>query len=954
MGKKWVYLFTEGNADMRELLGGKGANLAEMTNIGLPVPQGFTITTEACTQYYEDGREINPEIMGQINEHIEKMENITGKKFGDKENPLLVSVRSGARASMPGMMDTILNLGLNEDVVNVIAEKSGNPRWAWDCYRRFIQMYSDVVMEVGKKYFEELIDKMKVERGVKLDVELTADDLKELATQFKAEYKSKIGKDFPDDPKEQLYGAIKAVFRSWDNPRANVYRRDNDIPYSWGTAVNVQSMAFGNMGDDCGTGVAFTRDPATGAKGLFGEFLTNAQGEDVVAGVRTPMHIQEMSEKFPEAFEQFKKVCETLEEHYRDMQDMEFTVEHGKLFMLQTRNGKRTAQAALKIACDLVDEGMRTEKEAVAMIDPRNLDTLLHPQFDAAALKVATPAGRGLGASPGAACGKIVFSAEDAEAWNARGEKVVLVRLETSPEDITGMKASQGILTVRGGMTSHAAVVARGMGTCCVSGCGDIAMDEANKKFTLAGKEYHEGDYISIDGTTGNIYDGKIPTVDAKIAGEFGRVMEWADKYRKLRVRTNADTPKDAKKARELGAEGIGLCRTEHMFFEEDRIAAFREMICSDTVEEREAALDKILPYQQSDFEALYEALEGNPVTIRFLDPPLHEFVPTEEEDIKKLADAQGKSVETIRNIIAGLHEFNPMMGHRGCRLAVTYPEIAKMQTRAVIRAAINVKKSHPDWNVKPEIMIPLICEVKELKYVKKTVVETADEEIKAAGIDLEYEVGTMIEIPRAALTADEIAKEADFFCFGTNDLTQMTFGFSRDDAGKFLNAYYESKIFENDPFAKLDQNGVGKLMEMTIKLGRPVNPKLHIGICGEHGGDPASVEFCHKIGLDYVSCSPFRVPIARLAAAQAAIASENNDNAEDNKQGIDADEIKDKAKQIAGEAAKVGREVAKEAVKVGKEAARVGKEVAVAAAAGIKAGVAEGRKTYEENKSNK
>ena len=954
MGKKWVYLFTEGNADMRELLGGKGANLAEMTNIGLPVPQGFTITTEACTQYYEDGREINPEIMGQINEHIEKMENITGKKFGDKENPLLVSVRSGARASMPGMMDTILNLGLNEDVVNVIAEKSGNPRWAWDCYRRFIQMYSDVVMEVGKKYFEELIDKMKAERGVKLDVELTADDLKELATQFKAEYKSKIGKDFPDDPKEQLYGAIKAVFRSWDNPRANVYRRDNDIPYSWGTAVNVQSMAFGNMGDDCGTGVAFTRDPATGAKGLFGEFLTNAQGEDVVAGVRTPMHIQEMSEKFPEAFEQFKKVCATLEEHYRDMQDMEFTVEHGKLFMLQTRNGKRTAQAALKIACDLVDEGMRTEKEAVAMIDPRNLDTLLHPQFDAAALKAATPAGRGLGASPGAACGKIVFSAEDAEEWNARGEKVVLVRLETSPEDITGMKASQGILTVRGGMTSHAAVVARGMGTCCVSGCGDIAMDEANKKFTLAGKEYHEGDYISIDGTTGNIYDGQIPTVDAKIAGEFGRVMEWADKYRKLKVRTNADTPKDAKKARELGAEGIGLCRTEHMFFEEDRIAAFREMICSDTVEEREAALDKILPYQQGDFEALYEALEGNPVTIRFLDPPLHEFVPTEEEDIKKLAESQGKSVETIKNIIASLHEFNPMMGHRGCRLAVTYPEIAKMQTRAVIRAAINVKKAHPDWNVKPEIMIPLICEVKELKYVKKTVVETADEEIKAAGIDLEYEVGTMIEIPRAALTADEIAKEADFFCFGTNDLTQMTFGFSRDDAGKFLNAYYESKIFENDPFAKLDQNGVGKLMEMTIKLGRPVNPNLHIGICGEHGGDPSSVAFCHKIGLDYVSCSPFRVPIARLAAAQAAIAEENSASAEDEKSAINTDEIKDKAKQFAGEAAKVGKEVAKEAVKVGKEAARVGREVAVAAAAGIKAGVAEGRKTFEENKSNK
>ena len=957
MGKKWVYLFTEGNADMRELLGGKGANLAEMTNIGLPVPQGFTITTEACTQYYEDGREINDEIMGQINEHIEKMEQITGKKFGDMENPLLVSVRSGARASMPGMMDTILNLGLNEDVVNVIAQKSGNPRWAWDCYRRFIQMYSDVVMEVGKKYFEELIDKMKDERGVKLDVELTADDLKELATQFKAEYKSKIGKDFPDDPKEQLYGAIKAVFRSWDNPRANVYRRDNDIPYSWGTAVNVQSMAFGNMGDDCGTGVAFTRDPATGAKGLFGEFLTNAQGEDVVAGVRTPMHIQEMSEKFPEAFEQFKDVCATLEEHYRDMQDMEFTVEHGKLFMLQTRNGKRTAQAALKIACDLVDEGMRTEKEAVAMIDPRNLDTLLHPQFDAAALKAATPAGRGLGASPGAACGKIVFSAEDAEEWNARGEKVVLVRLETSPEDITGMKASQGILTVRGGMTSHAAVVARGMGTCCVSGCGDIAMDEANKKFTLAGKEYHEGDYISIDGTTGNIYDGQIPTVDAKIAGEFERVMEWADKYRKLKVRTNADTPKDAKKARELGAEGIGLCRTEHMFFEEDRIAAFREMICSDTVEEREAALDKILPYQQGDFEALYEALEGNPVTIRFLDPPLHEFVPTEEEDIKKLAESQGKSVETIKNIIASLHEFNPMMGHRGCRLAVTYPEIAKMQTRAVIRAAINVKKAHPDWNVKPEIMIPLICEVKELKYVKKTVVETADEEIKAAGIDLEYEVGTMIEIPRAALTADEIAKEADFFCFGTNDLTQMTFGFSRDDAGKFLNAYYESKIFENDPFAKLDQNGVGKLMEMTIKLGRPVNPDLHIGICGEHGGDPSSVAFCHKIGLDYVSCSPFRVPIARLAAAQAAIASElQNDSEGDTnaaaKEGIDTDELKEKAKKAANEAAKVGREVAKEAVKVGKEAAKAGKEVAFAGVAGLKAGIAEAKKAYKENKN--
>lgn len=871
--KKWVYLFTEGNANMRELLGGKGANLAEMTNIGLPVPQGFTITTEACTQYYEDGREINEEIQGQINEYITKMEEITGKKFGDHENPLLVSVRSGARASMPGMMDTILNLGLNETVVNVIAEKSGNPRWAWDCYRRFIQMYSDVVMEVGKKYFEQLIDAMKEKKGVKQDVELTADDLKELAGQFKAEYKAKIGVDFPDDPKEQLMGAIKAVFRSWDNPRANVYRRDNDIPYSWGTAVNVQSMAFGNMGDDCGTGVAFTRDPATGAKGLFGEFLTNAQGEDVVAGVRTPMKIAEMADKFPEAFAQFQEVCKTLEDHYRDMQDMEFTVEHGKLYMLQTRNGKRTAQAALKIACDLVDEGMRTEEEAVAMIDPRNLDTLLHPQFDTAALKAATPIGKGLGASPGAACGKIVFTAEDAEEWHARGERVVLVRLETSPEDITGMKASQGILTVRGGMTSHAAVVARGMGTCCVSGCGDIAMDEENKQFTLAGKTFHEGDWLSIDGTTGNIYDGEIKTVDATIAGEFGRVMAWADKYRKLKVRTNADTPADAKKARELGAEGIGLCRTEHMFFEEDRIAAFREMICSDTVEEREAALEKILPYQQNDFKQLYEALEGNPVTIRFLDPPLHEFVPTEEADIEKLAKAQGKSVETIKTIIASLHEFNPMMGHRGCRLAVTYPEIAKMQTKAVIRAAIEVKKAHPDWNVEPEIMIPLVCEVKELKFVKKVVVETADAEIAAAGVDMKYEVGTMIEIPRAALTADEIAKEADFFCFGTNDLTQMTFGFSRDDAGKFLNAYYDAKIFENDPFAKLDQNGVGKLMEMAIKLGKPVNPKLHVGICGEHGGDPSSVEFCHKIGLDYVSCSPFRVPIARLAAAQAAIA---------------------------------------------------------------------------------
>ena len=869
---KYVYAFTEGNASMRNLLGGKGANLAEMTNIGLPVPQGFTITTEACTQYYEDGREINDEIQSQINEYIVKMEEVTGKKFGDLENPLLVSVRSGARASMPGMMDTILNLGLNEDVVRVIAEKSNNPRWAWDCYRRFIQMYSDVVMEVGKKYFEQLIDEMKAKKGVTQDIDLDADDLKELARQFKEEYKSKIGTDFPSDPKEQLMGAVKAVFRSWDNPRANVYRRDNDIPYSWGTAVNVQAMAFGNMGDDCGTGVAFTRDPATGAKGLFGEFLTNAQGEDVVAGVRTPMKISEMENKFPEAFEQFKEVCKILEEHYRDMQDMEFTVEHGKLYMLQTRNGKRTAQAALKIACDLVDEGMRTEEEAVSMIDPRNLDTLLHPQFDAKALKAATPVGKGLGASPGAACGKIVFTAEDAENWNARGEKVVLVRLETSPEDITGMKASQGILTVRGGMTSHAAVVARGMGTCCVSGCGDIAMDEENKKFTLAGKTYHEGDAISIDGTTGNIYDGLIPTVDATIAGEFGRVMEWADKFRTLKVRTNADTPTDAKKARELGAEGIGLCRTEHMFFEEDRIAAFREMICADTVEEREAALDKILPYQQSDFEKLYEALEGFPVTIRYLDPPLHEFVPTEEADIKKLADSQGKTVEQIKNLIASLHEFNPMMGHRGCRLAVTYPEIARMQTRAVIRAAINTKKAHPDWNVKPEIMIPLVCEDKELKFVKKTVVETADAEIKASGIELEYEVGTMIEIPRAALTADEIAKDADFFCFGTNDLTQMTYGFSRDDAGKFLTSYYDNKIFENDPFAKLDQNGVGKLMKMAIDLGKPVNNKLHIGICGEHGGDPSSVEFCNEIGLDYVSCSPFRVPIARLAAAQAAI----------------------------------------------------------------------------------
>ena len=870
---KYVYLFTEGNGNMRELLGGKGANLAEMTNIGLPVPQGFTISTEACTKYYEDGRQINDEIMAQVMEYIVKLEEITGKKFGDLENPLLVSVRSGARASMPGMMDTILNLGLNEQVVDVIAKKSNNPRWAWDCYRRFIQMYSDVVMEVGKKYFEELIDKMKAERGVKQDVELTADDLKELASQFKAEYKAKIGSDFPTDPKEQLVGAIKAVFRSWDNPRANVYRRDNDIPYSWGTAVNVQSMAFGNMGDDCGTGVAFTRDPATGEKGLFGEFLTNAQGEDVVAGVRTPMKIAEMEQKFPEAFAQFTQVCETLEKHYRDMQDMEFTVEHGKLYMLQTRNGKRTAQAAMKIACDLVDEGMRTPEEAVAMIDPRNLDTLLHPQFDPAALKAAEAIGKGLGASPGAACGKIVFTADDAVAWHDRGEKVVLVRLETSPEDITGMKAAEGILTVRGGMTSHAAVVARGMGECCVSGCGDIAMDEANKKFTLAGKTFKEGDIISLDGSTGKIYDGAIAQVDADPNnGYFGRIMKWADEFKRLEVRTNADTPNDAKKARELGAEGIGLCRTEHMFFGEGRIDAFREMICSETVEEREAALDVILPMQQSDFEALYEALEGHPVTIRFLDPPLHEFVPTEEDDIKALAAKKGKSVEDIKTMIASLHEFNPMMGHRGCRLAVTYPEIAKMQTRAVIRAAINVNKKHADWNVTPEIMIPLVCEIKELVNVKKVVVEVADEEIKAAGVNMGYKVGTMIEIPRAALTADEIAKEAEFFCFGTNDLTQMTFGFSRDDAGKFLTAYYESKIFESDPFARLDQNGVGKLMKMAIENGKAVRPDLHLGICGEHGGDPTSVEFCDEIGLDYVSCSPFRVPIARLAAAQAAI----------------------------------------------------------------------------------
>ena len=872
MARKWVYLFKEGDAGMRELLGGKGANLAEMTKIGLPVPQGFTITTEACTQYYEDGKTINDEIREQIDAHILKMEEITGKKFGDHENPLLVSVRSGARASMPGMMDTILNLGLNEDVVRVLAEKSNNPRWAWDCYRRFIQMYSDVVMEVGKKYFEELIDEMKAKKGVTQDVDLTAEDLHELAEQFKAEYKSKIGSDFPSDPKEQLYGAIMAVFRSWDNPRANVYRRDNDIPYSWGTAVNVQSMAFGNMGDDCGTGVAFTRDPGTGAKGLFGEFLTNAQGEDVVAGVRTPMHINEMEQKFPEAFKQFTEVCQILEKHYRDMQDMEFTVEHGKLYMLQTRNGKRTAQAALKIACDLVDEGMRTEEEAVAMIDPRNLDTLLHPQFDQKALKAATPLGKGLGASPGAACGKVVFTADDAEVWAAPGEKVILVRLETSPEDITGMKVAQGILTVRGGMTSHAAVVARGMGTCCVSGLGDIVMDEANKKFTLGGKTFHEGDFISLDGSTGNVYDGLIPTVDASIAGEFGRIMAWADKYRKLAVRTNADTPQDAKKARELGAEGIGLCRTEHMFFDPERIFAFREMIVSDTKEEREEALEKILPYQQGDFEALYEALEGNPVTIRFLDPPLHEFVPQEEEEIEKLAKAKNKSVQEIKDIITSLHEFNPMMGHRGLRLAVTYPEIAVMQTKAVIRAAINVQKKHPDWKMNPEIMIPLTSEVKEFNVVKKVVVETADEEIKKAGVNLAYQVGTMVEIPRACLTADEIAKNADFFCFGTNDLTQMTFGFSRDDAGKFLNAYYDNKIFESDPFAKLDQVGVGKLMKMAIELGKPVNPHLHVGICGEHGGDPSSVEFCHDIGLDYVSCSPFRVPVARLAAAQAQI----------------------------------------------------------------------------------
>ncbi|MCR5456696.1 MAG: pyruvate, phosphate dikinase [Clostridiales bacterium] len=872
MSTKYVYKFSEGNANMRELLGGKGANLAEMTTIGLPVPQGFTITTEACTKYYEDGRKINPEIMAEIKQYITWMEEINGKKFGDKENPLLVSVRSGARASMPGMMDTILNLGLNDDVVEVLAKKSGNPRWAWDCYRRFIQMFSDVVMEVGKKYFEQLIDKMKEEKGIKYDVELSADDLKKLAGQFKDEYKAKLGTDFPSDPYVQLDEAIKAVFRSWDNPRANVYRRDNDIPYSWGTAVNVMPMVFGNLGDTSGTGVAFTRDPATGEKKLMGEFLMNAQGEDVVAGIRTPMKIEKMGEIMPEVFEQFKKVCNTLETHYRDMQDMEFTIEDRKLYMLQTRNGKRTAQAALKIACDLVDEGMRTPEEAVLMIDPRNLDTLLHPTFDAAALKAATPIGKGLGASPGAASGQIVFSAEDAKAWKANGKKVVLVRLETSPEDIEGMKAAQGILTVRGGMTSHAAVVARGMGSCCVSGCGDIKMDEENKRFVLAGKTFTEGDVISIDGTTGNIYDGAIPTVDAKIAGEFGRIMAWADEFRTLKVRTNADTPRDAKKARELGAQGIGLCRTEHMFFEADRIEPFREMICSDTVEEREKALNKILPMQQGDFEKIYEALEGTPVTIRFLDPPLHEFVPTEEADIVELANKMGKPVEAIKNIISGLHEVNPMMGHRGCRLTVTYPEIAVMQTKAVIRAAINVQRKHPEWKMVPEIMIPLTSEVKEFKYVKDIVVATANAEIAASDVKIEYQVGTMIEIPRAALTADEIAAESDFFCFGTNDLTQMTFGFSRDDAGKFLGAYYDKKIFENDPFAKLDQNGVGKLMEMTIKLGKPVNPKLHVGICGEHGGDPTSVEFCNKIGLDYVSCSPFRVPIARLAAAQAAL----------------------------------------------------------------------------------
>ena len=952
MSHKYVYLFTEGDGSMRELLGGKGANLAEMTRIGLPVPQGFTISTEACTKYYEDGQKINDEIMAQIMEYVDKMEQINGKKFGDLTNPLLVSVRSGARASMPGMMDTILNLGLNDDVVDAMIKGNPDPafaRFVYDSYRRFIQMFSDVVMEVGKKYFEQLIDEMKKRKGVTYDVELTAEDLKELAAQFKAEYKAKLGVDFPSDPKVQLYEAIRAVFRSWDNPRANVYRRDNDIPYSWGTAVNVMPMVFGNLNDNSGTGVAFTRDPATGEKKLMGEFLTNAQGEDVVAGVRTPMPIAQMADKFPEAYEQFTKVCALLEDHYRDMQDMEFTVENGKLYMLQTRNGKRTAKAALKIACDLLDEGMIDEKKAVAMIDPRNLDTLLHPQFDAKALKEAAPIGRGLGASPGAACGKVVFSAEDAEEWAARGEKVVLVRLETSPEDITGMKVSQGILTVRGGMTSHAAVVARGMGSCCVSGCGDIIMDEENKQFTLGGKTYHEGDFISIDGSTGNIYEGVIPTVDAEIVGEFGRIMALADKYRRLQVRTNADTPKDAKKARELGAEGIGLCRTEHMFFDPERIAAFREMICSDTVEEREAALDKILPYQQGDFEKLYEALEGMPVTIRFLDPPLHEFVPTTQAEIEALAAAKGKTVENIKAIIASLHEFNPMMGHRGCRLAVTYPEIAKMQTKAVIRAAINVKKEHPDWNMVPEIMIPLVGEVKELAYVKKIVTETADAEIAAAGVEMSYKVGTMIEIPRAALTAGEIAKEAEFFSFGTNDLTQMTFGFSRDDAGKFLSAYYEAKIYENDPFAKLDQNGVGKLIQIALEQGKKTRPDLHCGICGEHGGDPSSVEFCHNVGLDYVSCSPFRVPIARLAAAQAAIKEENAKEAEKKT----ADEEKAAAREAAAQAAK---EAAKEFAENAKEAAIVAAadlaDAAKAGLAGAKAGLAEAKKVFLENRN--
>ena len=941
MAKKWVYMFSEGDMTMRNLLGGKGANLAEMSSIGLPVPQGFTITTEACTQYYEDGRKINDEIMGQAMEGVKKMEELNGKKFGDLTNPLLVSVRSGARASMPGMMDTILNLGLNDEVVAAMIKGNPDPafeRFVYDSYRRFIQMFSDVVMEVGKKYFEQLIDAMKEKKNVKFDVDLTAADLKELADQFKDEYKKQLGKDFPSDPVEQLKLAIEAVFRSWDNPRANVYRRDNDIPYSWGTAVNVMPMVFGNLNNESGTGVAFTRDPATGEKKLMGEFLKNAQGEDVVAGVRTPMPIAQMEQEFPEAYKQFIEVCDTLENHYHDMQDMEFTVENKKLYMLQCRNGKRTAQAALKIACDLVDEGHKTEEEAVAMIDPRNLDTLLHPQFDTAALKAATPIGKGLGASPGAACGKVVFTADDAVSWAEKGEKVILVRLETSPEDITGMKSAEGILTVRGGMTSHAAVVARGMGECCVSGCGDISMDEENKKFTLAGKEFHEGDFISIDGTTGNIYDGVIETVDASIAGEFGRIMDWADKYRKLKVRTNADTPADAKKARELGAEGIGLCRTEHMFFDEERIAAFREMICSDTVEERKKALDKILPYQQSDFEGIFEAMEGNPVTIRFLDPPLHEFVPNTEEEIEKLANAQGKSVQDIKDIISGLHEFNPMMGHRGCRLTVTFPEIAEMQTAAVIRAAIEVSKKHSAWKLVPEIMIPLVGDSKEFKFVKDIVVKTADEEIKKAGSNLEYEVGTMIEIPRAALTADEIAKEADFFCFGTNDLTQMTFGFSRDDAGKFLNAYYDTKIYEADPFAKLDQTGVGKLMDMCLTLGRPVNPALHAGICGEHGGDPSSVEFCHKIGLDYVSCSPFRVPVARLAAAQAAIAEKSSDD----KKGIVDEETKKKLKEAAEKAEAIAKDLAETSADIAKSGLEA-----------LKAGVEAAAKTYKENRKN-